>query len=66
MTRPNFLTQPGVWIRTPRSTKSAVDLACAVERGTPHISTGERIAGVVLAIALGVIAAAGLWHWAAA
>jgi hypothetical protein len=29
--RPNFLTSPGVWCRTPRTSQSEVDCACAIE-----------------------------------
>ena len=28
--RPNFLTSPGVWMRTPRHAASPVDNACAI------------------------------------
>jgi hypothetical protein len=38
--RPNFLTSPGVWCRTPRTSQSAVDAACAVE----HAQRLERAA----------------------
>jgi hypothetical protein len=65
MTRPNFLSSPGCWLRTPRTIQSRVDQACAVQHNVAHISTGERIAGVALAVVIGVVAASLLWHWLA-
>ena len=65
MTRPNFLTTPGVFVRTPRTIQSAVDRACAVQHNVPSISTAERVAGVLLAVLIGIVLAALLWHWAA-
>jgi len=62
MTRPNFLTQPGVWIRTPRTIQSRVDQACSVSHNVPNISTAERVAGVLLAVLIGIVLAALLWH----
>jgi len=62
MTRPSFLTSPGVWIRTPRSTKSIVDDACSVEHSVPHVSRFDRVAGVIVAIGIGVMLASLLWH----
>jgi hypothetical protein len=38
--RPNFLTSPGVWIRTQRTSQSEVDRACAIE----HAQFLERAA----------------------
>lgn len=34
MTRPTFLSRPGVWIRTARTAQTDTDYACAVERST--------------------------------
>ena len=62
MTRPAFLSSPGCWLRTPRTIQSRVDQACAVQRSVSGISTGERIAGVALAVVIGVVAASLLWH----
>jgi hypothetical protein len=58
--RPNFLTSPGVWIRTPRTSQSAVDAACAVE----HAQQLERAARwperALYLIAAGLLVA---WLW---
>jgi hypothetical protein len=64
MPRPNFLTAPGVWIRTPRTDKSAVEQACSIQHVT--VSRGDRMAGAVLAVVIGIVSAALLAHWAAA
>ena len=66
MTRPNFLTSPGTWVRASRTAQSAADYACAVERGPKPISRAERWAGVLLAVALGVGGAFLLAYWLAA
>jgi hypothetical protein len=51
MTRPNFLTSPGTWCRTPRRESSPIDDACAVH----CVSKRDHAAGVVLAVAIGVV-----------
>jgi hypothetical protein len=50
MTRPNFLTSPGTWCRTPRRESSPIDDACAVH----CVSKRDHAAGVVLAVMIGV------------
>ena len=62
MSRPAFLQRPELWTRTPRTIQSAVDQACAVEHNVSPISTTERVAGVILAVVLGIVFAALLWH----
>ena len=62
MTRPAFLTTPGVWVRTPRTIQSAVDAACPVSHNVKRASTAEQIASVLLATAIGIVLAALLWH----
>ena len=58
--RPNFLTTPGAWIRTPRTAQSVVDAACAVE----HAQRLERAARwperALYVIAAGLFA---FWIW---
>jgi hypothetical protein len=63
MPRPNFLTTPGVWIRTSRTSQSTAERACAIEH-TP-VSRGDHMAGVVLAVVIGIVSAALLVHWGA-
>lgn len=63
--RPNFLTTPGVWIRAARTSESQVDQACAVHHNVRPATRTERMAGVMLAVALGITGAALLAHWAA-
>ena len=38
MTRPAFLSRPGVWTRTARTAQSRADYACAVEHSIPRRS----------------------------
>ena len=65
MTRPAFLTQPGAWVRASRTAQSMADYACSIEHNERPISRTERVAGVLLAVALGIVGAALLAHWAA-
>jgi hypothetical protein len=37
---------------------------CAIEHHRAE-STAERIGGVILAVVIGIVMAAALWHWAA-
>lgn len=59
--RPAFLTSPGVWLRTPRVDQSAADYASPVTRYTSETRMWEYVAGVLLAIAIGVGLAAWLF-----
>jgi hypothetical protein len=57
--RPAFLTSPGAWLHTRRHAQTQADYACAVQRPVP---TTNRIAGVLLAVVLGLFAALLLVH----
>lgn len=61
--RPAFLTSPGAWLRSRRTLESAVDAACPVHVYRRRVSLGERIAGVVVAVVIGVLMAMALVHW---
>jgi len=61
--RPNFLTRPGVWLRAPRVDQSAVDYASPVEVYTTRMRMAEAVAGVMLAIGIGVALAVMLVAW---
>ena len=63
MTRPNFLTSPGAWIRAPRIDQSPADYASPVTRYTSDVRMWEAVAGVLLAVAIGVGLAAALVAW---
>ena len=52
MSRPAFLTSPGAWIHTRRHAQTQADYACSVQRPVP---TTNRIAGVLLAVFIGVV-----------
>jgi hypothetical protein len=39
-----------------------VDDACSVEHSVPHVSRFDRVAGVIVAIGIGVMLASLLWH----
>jgi hypothetical protein len=52
MNRPAFLTSPGAWLHTRRHAQTQADYACAVQRPVP---TANRIAGVFLAVVIGVL-----------
>ena len=54
--RPNFLTSPGCWLRTPRHATSPIDNACAI---TVHQAVGSlqrAILSWLAVLALGVLA----------
>lgn len=59
MNRPAFLTSPGAWLHTRRHAQTPTDYACAVQRPVP---TENRLAGVLLAVALGVLLALLIVH----
>lgn len=61
--RPNFLTSPGAWIRAPRVDQSPADYASPVTRYTSDVRLWETVAGVLLAVAIGVGLAAALVAW---
>lgn len=63
MTRPNFLTSPGAWIRAPLVDQSAADYASPITRYTSDVRLWETVAGVLLAVAIGVGLAAWLVLW---
>ena len=60
MTRPTFLSRPGVWTRTARTAQSPTDYACAVEHNVKR--TGWHAAEwVTLALFVGFLAALIFW-----
>ena len=61
--RPNFLTSPGVWIRAARVDQSPADYASPIEVYTTRVRMWEAVAGVLLAVAIGVGLAAALVAW---
>ena len=61
MSRPEFLTAPGTWVRSPRVDETPAQYASAIH----HTSKGDAAAGVVLAIVIGICLALVLVHWAA-
>lgn len=61
--RPNFLTRHGVWLRAPRVDQGVVDYASAVEVYTTRMRMAEAVAGVLLAIGIGVALAVMLVAW---
>ena len=61
--RPNFLTRPGVWLRAPRVDQSAADYASPITRYTSDVRLREAVAGVLLAIGIGVALAVMLVAW---
>jgi hypothetical protein len=60
MTRPAFLTRPGVWIRTPRTGQTPTDYACAVQHNvkprTPWSMADVAIAVLAVATLAGIAA----------
>ncbi len=61
--RPNFLTSPGAWIRSARIDQSPADYASAIEVYTTRVRMLEAVAGVLLAIGIGVALAVMLVAW---
>ena len=61
--RPNFLTTPGVWQRTPRESLSRADYASPVTQFVRYPGTPGRIRGWLLAIAIGLGLAMALVGW---
>ena len=61
--RPNFLTTPGVWQRTPRESLSRADYASPVTQFVRYPGTPGRIRGWLLAIAIGLGMAMALVGW---
>jgi hypothetical protein len=61
--RPNFLTSPGAWIRTTRIDQTPAEYASAIEVYTTRVRMWETVAGVLLAVAIGVGLAAALVAW---
>ena len=60
MTRPAFLSRPGVWTRTARTAQSQADYACAVEHNVKR--TGWHAAEwVTLALFAGFVASIIFW-----
>ena len=61
--RPDFLTTPGVWQRTPRESLSRADYASPVTQFVRYPGTPGRIRGWLLAIAIGLGLAMATVHW---
>lgn len=61
--KPAFLTRPEAWLRATRDGRSAVDLACAVERPRER---GTTVGDVLFAVFIGIVGALALAHWWAA
>ena len=61
--RPNFLTTPGVWQRTPRESLSRADYASPVTQFARRPGNPGRIRGWLLAIAIGLGLASWLVAW---
>ena len=61
--RPNFLTSPGAWIRSTRIDQTPADYASPIEVYTSRVRMWEVVAGVLLAVAIGVGLAAALVVW---
>ena len=61
--RPNFLTSPGVWQRTPRESLSRADCASPVTQFVRYPGTPGRIRGWLLAVAIGLGLALATVHW---
>ena len=49
--RPAFLTSPGAWIRTPRTSETPAEQACAVHRVTVHKQGASADRVIVLGFA---------------
>jgi hypothetical protein len=58
--RHNFLTSPGVWIRTQRTSQSAVDRACAIEHAQRLDRAARWPERVMYALAAALFA---FWIW---
>ena len=64
--RPDFLTTPGVWQRTPRESLSRADYASPVTQFARYPGTSGRIRGWLLAVAIGLgLALATVHLWSA-
>lgn len=63
MTRPNFLTSPGSWIRSARMDQTPADYASAIEVYTTRVRFLEAAAGVLLAVTIGIGLAVALVAW---
>ena len=61
--RPDFLTTPGVWQRTPRESLSRADYASPVTQFVRYPGTPGRIRGWLLAVAIGLGLAMATVHW---
>ena len=67
--RPNFLTSPGVWQRTPRESLSRADYASPITRYSSgsdfarYPGTPGRIRGWLLAVAIGLGLALATVYW---
>ena len=60
MTRPAFLSRPGVWTRTARTAQSQADYACAVEHNVKR--TWHPAEWVMMAPFAGFVASTLFWR----
>ena len=60
MTRPAFLSRPGIWTRTARTAQSQTDYACSVERNVKP-SKWHPAEWVTLALFAGFVASIIFW-----
>jgi hypothetical protein len=60
MTRPAFLSRPGVWTRTARTDQSAADYACAIEHNAKR-TVWHPAEWVMLALFAGFVASIIFW-----
>lgn len=60
MTRPAFLSRPGVWVRTARTAQSPTDYACAVQHNVKPRSW-HPAEWVFIAAFVGFVAALIFW-----
>ena len=60
MTRPTFLSRPGVWTRTARTAQTDTDYACAVEHNVKP-RTWHPAEWVMLALFAGFVASIIFW-----
>ena len=60
MTRPAFLSRPGVWVRTARTAQSQADYACAVEHNVKRAGW-HAAEWIMLALFVGFVASIIFW-----
>ncbi len=61
MTRPAFLSRPGVWTRTARTAQTDTDYACAVQHNIKPRRSWHPAEWVMLALFAGFVASIIFW-----